>query len=50
MEIAVDEETMWWCLKAGRGGVLEDDWLDRGIVTTEKRKRPLFRTTTTGGQ
>lgn len=24
---------MWWRLKAGRDGVLEDDWLDRGIVT-----------------
>ena len=34
MEIPVDEETTWWCLKAGRGGVLEDDWLNRGIVTT----------------
>lgn len=34
MEIPVERETMWWCLKAGRGGVLEDDWLDQGIVST----------------
>jgi len=34
MEIPVTEDTMWWCLKAGRGGVLEHDWLNRGIVTT----------------
>lgn len=34
MEIPVSDETTWWCLKAGRGGVLEDDWLERSIVTT----------------
>ena len=34
MDIQVSDDTMWWCLKAGRGGVLEDDWIDRGIVTT----------------
>lgn len=33
-ELPVDEATTWWCLKAGRGGVLEDDWLDQNIVTT----------------
>ncbi|WP_157884817.1 endonuclease NucS domain-containing protein [Halorubrum aethiopicum] len=34
VEIQTEEDTTWWCLKAGRGGVLEDDWLDRNIVTT----------------
>jgi hypothetical protein len=34
VDIPVDDDTTWWCLKAGRGGVLEDDWIDRGIVTT----------------
>ena len=34
MDIPVDEDTNWWRIKAGRGGVLEDDWLDRNIVTT----------------
>lgn len=34
MEIPVEEDTMWWVLKAGRGGVLEDDWLDRSFVST----------------
>ncbi|WP_276249188.1 endonuclease NucS domain-containing protein [Haladaptatus sp. YSMS36] len=33
MEIPVDDQTTWWCLKAGRGGVLEDDWIDQDIVT-----------------
>lgn len=34
MEIPVEDDAMWWRLKAGRGGVLEDDWLERGIVST----------------
>lgn len=34
MEIPVDDDTMWWCLKAGRGEVLEDDWLERSMVST----------------
>lgn len=34
MELPVAEETTWWCLKAGREGVLEDDWLDRRMVST----------------
>ena len=33
-KLPVDESTTWWCLKAGRGGILEDDWLDQQIVTT----------------
>jgi hypothetical protein len=32
-QFPVDAETAWWCLKAGRGGVLEDDWLDRRFVS-----------------
>ncbi|SHH66257.1 endonuclease NucS domain-containing protein [Halobaculum gomorrense] len=34
MDLDVAEEQMWWRLKAGRGGVLEDDWLEQKIVTT----------------
>jgi hypothetical protein len=30
----ISEDATWWRLKAGREGVLEDDWLDRNIVTT----------------
>lgn len=28
------KDAVWWRLKAGREGVLEDDWIDRSIVTT----------------
>jgi RecB family endonuclease NucS len=30
----IDVDATWWRLKAGREGVLEDDWIDRNIVTT----------------
>lgn len=29
----IAEDATWWRLKAGRGGVLERDWVDRNIVT-----------------
>ena len=30
----VDPDATWWCIKAGRGGVLEDDWLQQSLVST----------------
>lgn len=32
-QLPVDEATTWWRLTAGRGGVLEDDWLDGRYVS-----------------